>query len=350
LAESVQVAALRQPGAVRYNLINYTYLALHAREVSMSTSYGPPTPVYVTFSNTDSNVIDPNVTTPPDTIYETADDNYFNVTSQTSEVFQFIQIALDPSVTVDPGFTLTVTNGSLLYGGVNQGSSFTGTVSSKAWQNLTFVPSYNVTTAQPSSTVILTVDYGGTSYQYNSVLYLYCFVEGTRISCVDGQRDIETLRAGDLVLTASGKAAPIRFLGRRTVDLAQNPQHAPVRIPACAIADGIPSRDLRISPDHAIVMENVLIPARSLIGSGIVQEMGESITYYHIQLDSHDIVLAENTPCETLLDTDDASSFDNGDEAVITDSFLAPCLPRVTQGAEVEAARNHIRSRLLVLS
>lgn len=175
-----------------------------------------------------------------------------------------------------------------------------------------------------------------------------CFVTGTMIACPDGERAVETLVAGDLVLTANGEAKPVRFLGVRRVDLVATPEYSPICIPAGALADGVPSRDLRISPEHAIMAQGVLVPAGSLIGGAIVQETMDEVNYYHIQLDEHDVVIANGTPCETLLETDDHSSFDNADEGVVSIAYLSPCMPRVTQGPVVDSIRAAIDARLAV--
>jgi len=175
-----------------------------------------------------------------------------------------------------------------------------------------------------------------------------CFVAGTMIACPDGERAVETLVAGDLVLTANGEAKPVRFLGVRCVDLVASPENSPVRIPAGALADGVPSRDLRVSPEHAIMAQGVLVPAGSLIGGAIDQETMTEVNYYHIQLDDHDVVIANGAPCETLLETDDHSSFDNADEGVVSIAYLNPCLPRMTQGPVVDSIRAAIDARLAV--
>jgi hypothetical protein len=150
------------------------------------------------------------------------------------------------------------------------------------------------------------------------------------------------------VLTANGEAKPVRFLGVRRVDLAATPEYSPICIPADALADGVPSRDLRVSPEHAIMAQGVLVPAISLIGGAIVQETLDEVSYYHIQLDEHDVVIANGAPCETLLDTDDHSSFDNAEEGFVSIAYLTPCLPRVTQGPVVDSIRAAIDARLAV--
>ena len=175
-----------------------------------------------------------------------------------------------------------------------------------------------------------------------------CFIAGTMIACPDCERAIETLVAGDLVLTANGEAKPVRFLGVSHVDLVASRENSPVRIPAGALADGMPSRDLLLSPEHAIMAQGVLVPASSLIGGAVVQETMDEVTYYHIQLDEHDLVIANGMPCETLLDTDDHSSFDNAAEGVVSIAYLNPCLPRMTQGPVVDSIRAAIDARLAV--
>jgi len=227
----------------------------------------------------------------------------------------------------------------------NSGTTYTATVGSGLIQQLMFYPAPDGTASK------ITIEIKGSAgvADTTSGFYVYanCFTAGTMIACPDGERSVESLKAGDLVITASGDVKPVRFLGRQRIDLGAAPDRAPVRIPASAFADGLPRRDLRLSPDHAVVFDNVLIPVRSLLGGAVVQEEISEITYYHIQLDSHDVVLAEGLPCETLLETDDLSCFDNAEEAVPSDAFLAPCLPRVTQGPVVEAARAAIRARAL---
>jgi hypothetical protein len=143
-----------------------------------------------------------------------------------------------------------------------------------------------------------------------------CFAAGTRIASPGGDRAVEHLRAGDLVLTRSGAARPVRWIGCRRLDLGRHaaPETAqPIRVRAGAIAGGTPCRDLLLSPDHAILLDGVLIPVRLLVNrASIVPETGcWSVTYYHVELDSHDILLAENLAVESYLDTGNRRMFQN---------------------------------------
>jgi len=95
-----------------------------------------------------------------------------------------------------------------------------------------------------------------------------CFAAGTCILTSTGERAVETLRVGDIVLTLSGSglvAQPVKWLGHRRIDLTSHPRLetvAPVRVQLGAFADGIPHRDLMVSPNHAIFVDGKLICAR----------------------------------------------------------------------------------------
>ena len=88
---------------------------------------------------------------------------------------------------------------------------------------------------------------------------------------------------------------------------------APIRIQRDAFADGLPHRDLLVSPDHAIFVDGKLICARQLVnGSTIRQERDwTAVDYYHVELDRHAILLAEGLPAESYIDTGNSGFFAN---------------------------------------
>ena len=134
-----------------------------------------------------------------------------------------------------------------------------------------------------------------------------CFATGTHISTASGEVAVETLAIGDLVVLETGALAPIVWIGTSTL----RPRHhsrpetvQPVRIGAGALGLGVPARDLIVSPDHALHLHGHLIPAKTLVnGCNIVQLDVECVTYHHVELAAHAILLAENTPAESYLDT-----------------------------------------------
>jgi hypothetical protein len=143
-----------------------------------------------------------------------------------------------------------------------------------------------------------------------------CFMAGTMIRTPDGEVAIETLKRGDLVLTNDGRSVPVDWLGVQTVSLkfADKMRVLPIRLRAGAIAENVPSRDLLVSPDHALLVEGALIQAGALInGSSVVRETNvpTTFTYYHVEVEDHSLIMVENTPAETFVDNVDRLGFDN---------------------------------------
>src|SRR5207245_9141655 len=118
---------------------------------------------------------------------------------------------------------------------------------------------------------------------------------------------VEALGIGDRLVTASGEARPISWIGRRSYDgrlAAGNRAVLPVRISRDALGGGVPRRDLFVSPLHAMFLDGILIPASPLVnGLSIVQaEAVDEVAYFHLELETHDVILAEGAPSETFVD------------------------------------------------
>ena len=186
------------------------------------------------------------------------------------------------------------------------------------------------------------------------IVVVACFAAGTRISTETGKVPVELLCMGDRVKVASGDPAqPIVWLGHRTVDCSRHPQPNkvwPVRIMAHAFGPELPARDLWLSPDHALFLDDVLIPARYLInGRTIAQVPMNSVTYYHLELPRHSGPLAEGLPAESYLDTGDRASFTNAGAVVQLHPDFAErqreangCAPIVIAGPVLAAVRRRI--------
>ncbi len=154
-----------------------------------------------------------------------------------------------------------------------------------------------------------------------STAALPCFAGGTRIATARGEIAVERLRVGDIALTASGGRMAVRWLGHRRLDCRRHARPwdvHPVRVLRDAFAPGQPRRDLLLSPDHALLAGGVLIPVRYLInGATIRQEPVGVITYWHVELERHDVVLAEGLAAESYLDTGNRHAFVEGGDAIM---------------------------------
>jgi autotransporter passenger strand-loop-strand repeat protein len=155
-----------------------------------------------------------------------------------------------------------------------------------------------------------------------------CFAEGTRLRTPRGDVPVERLRVGDEVLTLDGTARPIRWIGHRHVDCRRHPRPEavqPIRIRRQAFGAGLPVRDLILSPDHALFLEGVLIPVKYLVDGEIVARMDSAcVTYHHLELDRHDVILAEGLPAETYLDTGRRAAFAHRGGVVQAHPVFAP--------------------------
>jgi T5SS/PEP-CTERM-associated repeat protein len=182
-----------------------------------------------------------------------------------------------------------------------------------------------------------------------------CFVAGTRISTERGEVAVESLRIGDRVqvIGTVRSSYPIIWIGKRTVDCGRHPhpgQVRPVRISAGAFGPSKPARDLSLSPNHAVYVGDVLIPVKYLVnGSTIAEAPVDDVTYYHVELAQHAVLLAEGLPAESYLDTGDRSNFANGNGPIALYPDFASrvwdaegCAPLVVTGPALEAARRWV--------
>ena len=189
--------------------------------------------------------------------------------------------------------------------------------------------------------------------------YVVCFACGTRILAlrdgVEAEIKVEDLRIGDLAVTASGAHRPIRWIGRRAysgVFANRNPGMLPIRFAAGSLGDNVPSRELCVSPRHAMVLDGMLVPAEHLVnGTSITRTQHvESLEYFHVELDSHDVVIAEGAESESYVEDDNRNFFHNAPdhlaanpEAVVLEAVY--CLPRIEEGYALEVIRQRLAQR-----
>ncbi len=147
----------------------------------------------------------------------------------------------------------------------------------------------------------------GTLVNFSEIETIICFTAGTAIQTPSGERRIEKLKAGDLVLTLDNGPRRIRWIGQKTVRATG--ALAPIRFTKGSIGN---HRDLLVSPQHRMLCggyltqlhfgePEVLAPAKSLVDElGVTVAYGGMVTYIHMLFDRHEIVLANGAPSESF--------------------------------------------------
>lgn len=170
---------------------------------------------------------------------------------------------------------------------------------------------------------------------------LTCFAPGTLITTPDGERAVEDLKIGDRVLTTDGRETQVLWIGRQVVSKLFTPaeRFVPVRVKAGALSGGLPHTDLVLTADHALVIDGIAINAGALVnGTTIaydpIESMPDSYTYYHVETEGHEVILANGAPAETYVDYIQRRAFSNyaeyeklyGDERTISEMSI----PRIS--------------------
>lgn len=142
-----------------------------------------------------------------------------------------------------------------------------------------------------------------------------CFTPGTLIATPKGERRVEDLQVGDRIITRDNGIQQIRWLGTRTLntrELAHAPHLNPVRIRQGALGNGLPERDMLVSPNHRVLVANdktalyfddseVLVAAKHLTGvDGIDVVESMEVTYIHFMFDQHEVVLSDGAWTESF--------------------------------------------------
>jgi hypothetical protein len=136
-----------------------------------------------------------------------------------------------------------------------------------------------------------------------------CFARGTPILTPSGERPVEDIRAGDLVLTEGSGPQPVIWAGHRALgprDLDRQPELRPIHFATGSIGN---NRPLRLSPQHAIAIrlpdgKGVLARARHLSDAvlpGVRVARGvRAVTYHHLLLPRHAVLWAAGARAESF--------------------------------------------------
>jgi hypothetical protein len=175
-----------------------------------------------------------------------------------------------------------------------------------------------------------------------------CFLKGTKILTAEGERNIEDLAVGDLMPTMFGGLRPVQWIGRYPIKKSDPSKPwvkdvLPVRIARSALGPNLPHADLYVTGYHSLLIDGVLAPAAMLInGTTIVRDEEreyDELEYFHVKLESHDVIYAEGVPAETLLEvTESAVNFAEYFRLYgMPTSEETPCLPVIPiHGGRVE--------------
>lgn len=161
---------------------------------------------------------------------------------------------------------------------------------------------------------------GGGSAKTGGWLGELCFAEGTMIATPEGERPVEELSRGDIILTADGRQVPVRWMGYQTIMSAFRPaaRLGMVRITAGTLGPEQHS-DLDLTAGHGVFIDGIVVNAGALVNGTTVYpvpkcELGPVYRVYHIETADHDIILANGAPSETFVENSDRATFDNYDE------------------------------------
>ena len=169
------------------------------------------------------------------------------------------------------------------------------------------------------------------------VTFKPCFVRGTSIACADGDRAVEDVSVGDVALLADRSVSEVVWVGTRR-------QHRGdvIRFRAGSLGHSVPRRDLVVSVDHGMFVGGVLVPAQLLVnGSSVVREQRETVTFFHVELAQHGVLLAEDAAAESYFDSGNRAQFGNCPFSYepMDAAFVEPCAEMVFGGPRLEAIK-----------
>lgn len=184
--------------------------------------------------------------------------------------------------------------------------------------DLTGVRSNVINTGPESGTIELIDENGniGGRVTFSGIeRIIICFTPGTRIATQKGEVAVEALKAGDKVFTRDNGAQTLRWVGRRDLnasDLRANPEYQPILIRQGALGNGLPERDMLVSPQHRMLITSdlaavmfdereVLVAAKHLTGlDGVDMVETGAVSYMHLMFDHHEVVLADGAWSESF--------------------------------------------------
>ncbi len=179
-------------------------------------------------------------------------------------------------------------------------------------------------------------------------LAVTCFCRGTMILTEQSEVSVEALAVGDRVRTLSGALKSIVWIGMgRDLVTRANKLARPVIVRHGALADNVPTRDLYLTHGHALYLDGVLIPVENLVNhrSILWDERAQVVEYYHIELEDHDVLLANGAPAESYYDADNRARFHNTREGSAPGEAKPNFAPVLNGGDTVERVWDELFTR-----
>lgn len=225
--------------------------------------------------------------------------------------------------------------------GVSNATTATAQITGNSFFHLTAAQIASGPNSQSTNTFLATEPALVTTSPWSAaaVSAVPCFCRGTMILTENGEMPVECLKIGDRVMTIADQAKPITWIGSGWRSLTwSNPEARPLIVRADAIADGVPLRDLHLTRGHSLYLDGVLVPVEFLVnGRSIVwDDAATEVSFYHLELEDHDVLLAEGAPAESYRDDGNRKLFDNPDPPRFASPDMAHVAPVLTGGPRVD--------------
>ena len=247
-------------------------------------------------------------------------------------------------INIDPS-TLTaadITGIGTIDIGNNSTLTASGTVA--AGQTIEFTGTNAVLNILDPSAFSATIENQGPTDTVNGL----CFLSGTRIATPNGEVPVERLSVGDIVSTHRGEPRRIEWIGTGKVLATRGRRNAatPVIVRKGALADNVPCRDLRVTKGHSLYIDDVLIPVEFLVNHRSIQwdDRAQEVAVYHIELETHDVLIADGAPAESYRDDGNRWLFQNTNAGWALPP-QEPCAPVLTGGPVVDAVWRRLLDR-----
>jgi autotransporter passenger strand-loop-strand repeat protein len=175
-----------------------------------------------------------------------------------------------------------------------------------------------------------------------------CFCHDTMIATPAGEVKVQHLAVGDQVLTQLGTARPIVWIGTGRILATRGRRNAatPVIVRKGALADNVPARDLRVTKSHSLLVDGALIPVEYLVNHRSIEwdDRAQEVRLYHIELETHDVLIANGAPAESYRDDGNRWLFRNANTGWAEPPKPA-CGPVLTGGSVVDQAWRRLLDR-----